>query len=191
MALAAKRTNYTVDDYFALPENVRAELIDGVLYNMASPSSIHQELCGRAFYGIYDYIEKNKGKCRVFFAPYCVHLDKNKDNYYEPDITVVCDPEKLTDKGCEGAPDWIIEVVSPSTAGHDYVKKLNHYMDAGVREYWIVTPENEDVIVYTQNDGVKDFTVYSFKDRIKAGIYDDLFMDFTPFVGCGNAEYES
>ena len=87
---------------------------------------------------------------------------------------MICDPNKLTDQGCAGAPDWIIEIVSPSTSSHDYVRKLNLYLDAGVKEYWIVDPRNRKVLVYhlEQNDVKADS--YTFQDKIKVNIYDDL-----------------
>ncbi len=105
----------------------------------------------------------------------------NRDDTVEPDISVICAPEKLTDRGCTGAPDWIIEIISPSNPEHDYIRKLNLYADAGVREYWIVDPRDRKILVYyLQNEHIEDFTVkpYTFQDKIKVNIYDDLWIDF-------------
>lgn len=105
----------------------------------------------------------------------------NRDDTVEPDISVICAPEKLTDRGCTGAPDWIIEIVSPGNPEHDYVRKLNLYLDAGVREYWIADPRDRKILVYyLKNEHTEDFTVkpYTFQDKIKVNIYDDLWIDF-------------
>lgn len=103
-------------------------------------------------------------------------------NTVEPDISVICDPEKLTDRGCTGAPDWIIEIISTSNPEHDYVRKLNLYLDAGVREYWIVDPRDQKILVYyLQNEHTENFTVkpYTFQDKVKVSIYNDLLIDFS------------
>lgn len=95
----------------------------------------------------------------------------------EPDISVICDPNKLTDKGCFGAPDWIIEIVSPGSRWMDYFTKLFKYRTAGVREYWIVDPEKDRILVYNfESENTEDYT---FTDSVKAGIYDDLFINFS------------
>ena len=97
----------------------------------------------------------------------------------EPDIRVICDPNKLTDQGCTGTPDWIIEIVSPSNSSHDYIRKLNLYADAGVREYWIVDPMEQKVLVYFLEQDKFKVKYYTFQDKIKVNIYDDLWIDFT------------
>lgn len=171
---------YTEADYFNLPENVRAELIDGTLiYNQAAPSRIHQTILMELSGTIRDYLKAKGGACRVYPAPFAVKLKENRDTIVEPDISVICDPNKLTDHGCTGAPDWIIEIISPSTASHDYVRKLNLYMDAGVREYWIVDPQSEKILVYHLEHAEFEVDSYTFQDRIKVYIYDDLDIDFT------------
>lgn len=144
---------YTEDDYYNLPENVRAELIDGQIYYMSAPSRIHQEILMFLSKTIANYIDSKKGPCKVYPAPFAVKLfvDDNR-TVVEPDISVICDPNKLTDRGCTGAPDWIVEIVSPSNSSHDYIRKLNLYADAGVREYWIVNPMNQSVYVYFLED---------------------------------------
>lgn len=97
----------------------------------------------------------------------------------EPDISVICDPKKLTPRGCTGAPDWIIEIVSPSTASHDYIRKLKLYADAGVKEYWIVDPDKKSVYVYHLEEDKFEVTTFTFQDKIKANIYEDLWIAFT------------
>ncbi len=130
---------YTEDDYNNLPEDVRAELIDGQIYYQAAPSRIHQEILMELAGTIRDYIRSKGSPCKVYPASFAVKLSEDK-NIVEPDISVICNPDKLTDRGCTGAPDWIIEIVSPGNSSHDYIRKLNLYADTGVREYWIVNP---------------------------------------------------
>ena len=175
----ARSDFYTENDYYNLPENVRAELIDGQFYDMAAPSRIHQEILSSLHLEIGNYLRSKKGSCKIYPAPFSVKLFDNRKTVVEPDISVICDPNKLTDQGCTGAPDWIIEIVSPSTSSHDYVRKLNLYLDAGVKEYWIVDPRNRKVLVYhlEQNDVKADS--YTFQDKIKVNIYDELWIDFT------------
>ena len=181
MALAQLRT-YTEEDYYNLPEDIRAELIDGQIYYMSAPSRIHQEILMFLSKNIANYIDSKNGPCKVYPAPFAVKLfqDDNK-TMVEPDISVICDPNKLTDRGCSGAPDWIIEIVSPSNSSHDYVRKLNLYMDAGVTEYWIVNPMEKSVYVYSFGEDRFQTKSYTFQDRIKADIYDDLWIDFKEF----------
>jgi len=144
----AQPTSYTEEDYYNLPENVRAELIGGQFYYMAAPSRMHQEILSALHAAIYNYIKSNGGSCKVYPAPFAVKISKEKDTIVEPDISVICAPDKLTDRGCTGAPDWIIEIISPGNPGHDYIRKLNLYMNSGVREYWIVNPMKSTVNVY-------------------------------------------
>ena len=171
---------YTEDDYYNLPENVRAELIDGQIYYMSAPSRIHQEILMFLSKTIANYIDSKKGPCKVYPAPFAVKLfvDDNR-TVVEPDISVICDPNKLTDRGCTGAPDWIGEIVSPSNSSHDYIRMLNLYADAGVREYWIVNPMNQSVYVYFLEDDKFRTTAYTLQDKINVNIYDDLWIDFT------------
>ena len=139
---------YTTDYIYSLPEGLRAELINGVIYNMAPPNRLHQELVMSLSSEIRNYIKKIHGSCKVYPAPFAVFLNEDNQNYVEPDISVICDSNKLDEKGCNGAPDWIIEIVSPSSKRLDYGIKLFKYRTAGVREYWIVNPLNHTVNVY-------------------------------------------
>lgn len=161
---------YTTKDIYELPEGQRAELIDGTIYDMAPPSRLHQKISTRLASIIDRYISDNNGKCEVYAAPFAVFLNEDDKNYVEPDVSVICDPNKLDDKGCNGAPDWIIEIVSPSSQRMDYMTKLFKYRTAGVREYWIVDPTQNKVQVYSF--GVpEDFMQYSFDEEIPVGIY--------------------
>lgn len=170
---------YTEDDYYNLGEDVRAELIDGQFYYMAAPSRLHQEVLNALNNIIYNYIRSKGGSCKVYPAPFAVKLFDDSKNIVEPDISVICNPDKLTAKGCTGAPDWIIEIASPTNPSHDYVKKLNLYFDAGVREYWIVNPDSNEIHVYQMEAGNFVLKTYSFSNAIKVGIYDDLYIDFS------------
>ena len=172
-----KEDLYTIDDIYALPDGERAELIDGHIYYMAPPSRKHQDISGVLARKIGNYIEDKKGKCKVYAAPFAVYLDETTNTYVEPDISVICDPNKLDDKGCKGAPDWIIEIVSPGSRRMDYYTKVFKYRTAGVREYWIVDPViKNQILVYDFVNG--DMTQYTLQDSVKAGIYDDLTIDF-------------
>lgn len=169
----------TEQDYYNLPEDIRAELIEGqLIYNQAAPSRIHQAILGELLFIIGQYIKSKGGFCRVYPAPFAVKLREDRPTIVEPDISVICDRDKLTDRGCTGAPDWIIEIVSPSNASHDYIRKLNLYADAGVREYWIVDPEEERVFVYALEQENLKIKSYTFQDPIKVNIYEDLSIHF-------------
>lgn len=178
MALAQTKV-YTEADYYHLPEDVRAELIEGnLIYNQAAPSRIHQTILMELSGTIRNYIKTKRGSCRVYPAPFAVKLREDRKTIVEPDISVICDRNKLTDRGCTGAPDWIIEIVSPSTSSHDYILKLNLYANAGVREYWIVDPLKERIFVYHLEQEHFEVETYTFQDCIPAGIYPDLQIDF-------------
>ena len=171
--------SYTEEDYYNLPEDVRAELIDGYLvYNQAAPSRMHQTILMELSGTIREYIKSKHGPCKVYPAPFAVKLKKDSETIVEPDISVICDHNKLTDRGCTGSPDWIIEIVSPSNSSYDYITKLNLYNDAGVREYWIVDPSKESVFVYYLEQTDFKVETYTFGDTIKVNIYEDLYNNF-------------
>lgn len=173
-----QKQTYTEADYYALPEDVRAELIDGQFYYQAAPSRIHQKLLMELAGTIRDYLKSKGSPCEIYPAPFAVKLRADKKNIVEPDISVICDHSKLTDRGCTGAPDWIVEIVSPGNSSHDYIRKLNLYADAGVREYWIVNPMEQTIFVYHfEKDNFKAIP-YTFQDKIKVNIYPDLWLDF-------------
>ena len=166
------------EEYLALPDTTPAEFIDGQIYYMASPSRIHQKLVSELHGTIYNHIKSKGGSCEIYPAPFMVKLDKRKENYFEPDLSIICDKEKLTDAGCVGAPDWIIEIASPGDLAHDYIAKLSFYRDAGVREYWIVNPMEKTVLVYHLEEPSFQVMHFRFQDRIPAGIFEDLSIDF-------------
>lgn len=159
----------TIEDIYTLPEGERAELIDGRIYYMVPPSTRHQRILNYISTEINLYIRNNNGAYEVFPAPFAVFLDKDDKNYVEPDISVICDKDKITEKGCYGAPDWIIEIVSPSSKSMDYFTKLFKYQISGVREYWIVDPIKNQILVYGYEQ--KTMEQYSFGDDVPVGIY--------------------
>lgn len=161
---------YTVADIEALPEGERAELTDGNIYYMASPSRTHQRILSKLNQTIGNYIDSHNGSCEVYPAPFAVYLNNDDTNYYEPDISVICDTSKLDEKGCHGAPDWIIEIVSQGNKARDYFTKLFKYQAAGVREYWIVDPTRELVFAYQFENEVME--QYSFGEAVPVGIYE-------------------
>ncbi len=169
----SRETTYTVADIYNLPEGQRAELIDGQMYMMAPPKRIHQELVSQFTKVIGQYIDSHGGRCKVYPAPFAVLINSDDRNYVEPDISVICDEGKLNEYGCSGSPDWIIEIVSPSTERIDYGIKLFKYRSAGVREYWIVNPRLRTVNVYDFERN-EETLQYSFDDNIPVCIYQDL-----------------
>ena len=148
---------------------VRAELVDGQIYYQAAPSRVHQRILDELHTAINNYIKSKAGFCEVYPAPFAVKLYEDKKAIVEPDISVIYNRDKLTDRGCTGAPDWIIEIVSPG----------NLYADAGVREYWIVDPITQTILVYNLEETHFQVGTYTFHDKIKANIYDDLWIDFS------------
>lgn len=170
----------TVEDIERLPEGERAELINGEMYGMASPTLIHQDMLGWLNMEIRSYIMQHQGNCRVLPAPFAVYVLDDNHNYVEPDISVICDESKLDEKGCHGAPDWVIEIVSPSSKYMDYVRKLALYEKAGVREYWIVDPAQKSVTVYglEKEEGP---VLHSFAESVRAGIYEGFALDFKEY----------
>lgn len=172
------KKGYTIADIEALLEGERAELIDGEMFRMDAPTWTHQDILTQILIEISLYIKKNKGKCKAMPAPFAVYIKKDRYNYVEPDISVICGAEKKSEKGCQGAPDWAIEIVSPSSVKMDYERKVKLYREAGVREYWIVDAEKQTVTVYDFAHG-KEAAVYHFTDRIKAGIFEELYLNLS------------
>lgn len=160
MGLALKDTAYhCYGDYLTWRDDNRYELIDGNAYQMApGPDLTHQDVAGEIYHKARQALA---GKpCRAFIAPLDVRLPKHDeadecvDTVVQPDVLVVCDPAKLDRRGVRGAPDWIVEVLSPSTAGHDQIKKRRIYERHGVREYWLVHPIDRVLTVYRLSEGV-------------------------------------
>ena len=143
-----------INDIYDLPDGTRAELIDGQIYYMAPPNRKHQKIVSILTQSIANFIDHKGGTCEVYPAPFAVFLNEDDINYVEPDVSVICDPSKLNDKGCNGAPDWIIEVVSPSRP-LDYSTKLFKYRLAGVQEYWLVDPDKARITVWNFKDAIQ------------------------------------
>ena len=162
----------TLEDYLALPDDIRVEMIDGVFYYMSAPTSVHQLIGGEVWAQLRDFVRKNGGNCVPFIAPTDVQLDCDDKTIVEPDVFVVCDRSKITIPRIVGAPDLVIEVLSPSNWYHDMRRKLKKYKNAGVREYWIIMPDHQDIMVYRfwESDVPKDYT---FADKIPVGIWED------------------
>lgn len=180
MALADTMV-YTIEDIYNLPDGQRAELIDGEMYMMAPPNRKHQDISMALSHKIKDHILANKGTCAVYAAPFAVFLNEDDRTYVEPDLSVICDQDKLTDEGCNGAPDWIIEIVSPSSRQMDYMRKLFKYRSAGVREYWIVDSDRDRVTVYNFEAGITE--EYQMQDIVPVGLFDGLQIDFAQIIG--------
>lgn len=172
---------YTINDIYALPEGKRADLIDGQIYERTPPTRIHQKLISELTQFIGHYIKSNGENCDIYPAPFAVFLSSDGKNYVEPDISVICDKDKLTDQGCNGAPDWVIEIVSPSTSSLDYGTKLFKYRLAGVREYWIINPLKKTVSVYGFEYNTKT-NLYNFEDTIPVCIYENLTIQISELI---------
>lgn len=168
----------TYEEYEALPEDTRAEVFDGQIYYMASPSQSHQTILTELLVAIRNYLRKKGGSCQVFPAPFDVMLSSSPLTIVQPDLMIVCDKNKLDGKRCNGAPDFIIEITSPGNPSDDYIRKLYHYKNAGVREYWIVDYCRKLVKVNYFERNLLDIQ-YSFDSTVKVNIYDDLFIDFS------------
>lgn len=165
-----KQGEYTIDDYYALPDDRRVELIDGVIYDMSSPSFVHQGIAGEMYRQISNFLRENKGECVVRISPVDVQLDCDNRTMVQPDVLIVCDRSKIRRWGIMGAPEFLVEVLSPSTRRKDCGKKLSKYMDAGVKEYWIIDPKSKRLIVYDFEQEVWP-TVYGLTGKVPIGIY--------------------
>jgi Uma2 family endonuclease len=168
----------SLEQYEALPEDMRVEIFDGVVYDMASPSQEHQTILLELSTYLNSYIKNKKGTCTVFIAPFDVKLIDFPLTIVQPDIMIVCDKNKLDGKRCNGAPDFIVEIISPSNPSDDYIRKLYYYKNAGVREYWIVDPRRKTVTVNYFEGDILNVT-YPFDATIKVNIYDDLYINFS------------
>lgn len=143
-----RQGEYTIEDYFAIPDEIRVELIDGVIYDMAAPTFDHQGITGEIYRQIANYIMDNNGECRACISPIDVQLDCDDKTMVQPDVLILCSKEKILKGRVFGAPDFVLEVVSPSTKRKDYFKKLAKYENAGVREYWILDPYKKQLFVF-------------------------------------------
>lgn len=183
MSLPVEKARYTFADCLTWDENERIEIIDGEAFMMETPSSRHQEISGEVFRQLANFLEGKQ--CRVYHAPFGVRLferdgdrPEDVDTMVEPDISVVCDRSKIDRCGCKGAPDLIIEVLSPSTRRYDRLVKLNLYQRAEVREYWMVDPDNQSVQVFTLDGCIlKIREDYGPKDIARVNVLEGCFID--------------
>lgn len=171
----------TAEDYWALPAGERAELIDGELWDLAAPSRLHQGIVSAIATGANNFISSHGGECKVYPAPFAVNLFADDTTFVEPDISVVCDRGKLSDRGCEGAPDLVVEIVSPSSRGMDYGTKQNLYREAGVREYWIVDPSMKRTMVTRFSEDPAP-VFYPFAVAVPCGVLPGFEMTFSQVV---------
>ena len=185
MPVPAPKGHYTFADCLIWGENERIGIINGEAVMMAPPTRIHQEILMELSRQLANFLEGKK--CKVYPAPFAVRLfekdgdtPEDVDTMVEPDISVVCDHDKLDKHGCKGAPDLVVEVLSPSTQRHDRLVKLDLYQRAGVREYWIVDPDSSTVQVFMLKDGyLHPHEVYSEKDIAKVNVLDGCFIELS------------
>ena len=186
MPIPARNASYTFADVLTWDEGERIEIISGEAHMMATPSRLHQEISMELARQLANFLEGKQ--CRVYPAPFGVRLferdgdrPEDVDTMVEPDISVVCDRNKLDQYGCKGAPDLIVEILSPSTQRHDQLVKLNLYQRAGVREYWIVDPENETVRVLIRcGDGtLRTHEVYQREDVARVNVLEGCFIELS------------
>lgn len=172
---------YEEADIEKLSEFTRAELIDGKLYVMATPNRIHQYLSMQISFQFHLHIKGKNGKCHVYTAPFGVRLFDDARTYVQPDISVICRKDIMDEKGCQGAPDLVVEIVSPSNASHDYITKMVQYQKAGVREYWIVDPEQHMTTVVNFENAEKS-NQYTFEETIVSGLLEGLEIQISELL---------
>ena len=189
MAIPAKNFSYTFADYLTWDSGQRIELIDGEALLMAPPSTAHQLISMELARQLANFLEGKR--CKVLPAPFAVRLFEQADErpeevqtVVEPDLSVVCDSAKLDSRGCKGAPDLVVEVLSPSTQRHDRLVKLNLYQRAGVQEYWLVSPEERTVqVLLLQNGLLLPHELYGVQDVAKVNILDGCFIELNKVFG--------
>ena len=179
-----KQGEYTLEDYYAIPDDRRVELIDGVIYDMSAPQNLHQALSAELFTELKLFVRSRNGECMVYSAPFDVQLDRDDRTMVEPDIVVVCDREKLKRFGLYGEPDMIVEILSPATRRKDITVKFRKYLEAGVKEYWLVYPEEKKIVAYHDLQGDQIPTVYSFEDTVPVHIWkEECLIDLAAVYG--------
>ena len=167
---ASPKKKYTIDDYYALPEDQRMELIDGVFYDMGAPSMTHQKILGELYLLFRECTDQHAQHCEVYFSPCDVRLDRDDYTMVQPDLLVICKEYDSDAIRYEGAPDLTVEILSPSSRSKDMILKLYKYKNAGVREYWVVDPKNRTVIVHHLEDEDYKPEIYGFEATIPIGI---------------------
>lgn len=184
-ALQPQPETTTLEQYETLPEEKRVEVFDGIVYDMASPSQEHQTISMELSTILNTYLKSKNSPCQVFHAPFDVKLNDTPLTIVQPDLMIVCDKSKLDGKRCNGAPDFVIEIISPNNPADDYVRKLYYYKNYGVHEYWIVDPRRKTVTVNYFKENMLNIQ-YSFDSTIKVNIYDDLFINFSEIADLMN-----
>lgn len=165
-----KQGEYTLKEYEAIPDEYRVELIDGVIYDLNMPTTIHQQLAFEISIKLREYIRQNKGLCMVLPSPVSVQLDEDDRTMIQPDVVICCDREKILQSHGYGAPDMVIEILSPSTRKKDMGLKLKKYITARVREYWMVDPDKKKVVVYDLEHNELP-AIYGFEDQVPVKIF--------------------
>lgn len=166
-----KQGEYTLEDYYTLPDDRRVELIDGVIYDMYAPTFVHQEILGEMYSAIKDYIRTNNGNCLPMMGPVDVRLDCDDRTIVQPDVLILCDRSKICKWGIMGAPDFCLEIISETTGRKDYTKKLQKYTDAGVKEYWILDPLRKLLFTYCWKDDYVPH-MYALEGKVGLALYD-------------------
>ncbi|MBR5740770.1 MAG: Uma2 family endonuclease [Firmicutes bacterium] len=171
-AAVKKQGEYTIEDYLEIPDERRVELIDGCIYDMsAAPNTLHQMIAGEVYHQLRSCAERHELSCMPFMSPIDVQLDCDNRTMVQPDVIILCDMNKLLWKRVYGAPEFVMEVLSPSTRNKDMITKLNKYINAGCLEYWVVDPDNEQVMTYDFRKGLWP-VIYSIKDKVPVAISD-------------------
>jgi len=176
---------YSYADYLTWLDDVRRELINGFIKMMSAPLSAHARVSSNISWHLKSVIRRNKGECEVFYAPFDVRFPKQGETAYDridtvvqPDICVICDPSKIDERGCCGAPDMIVEILSPSTLKKDTTEKFALYEESGVKEYWIVHPKDKAITVFLLQDGKYDAgTLYELEGKVPVHIFDNYLID--------------
>lgn len=175
---AKKPGEYTIEDYAGLPEERRAELIDGIFYDMTAPKPVHQLISGRIYMALCTYVTEKSGTCVPIMSPIDVQLDCDEKTMVQPDLLVVCDRSRILDHCILGAPDFVIEILSKSTKRRDLFIKADKYLNAGVREYWVIDPDKKMVVKYDfANDNYP--VIYGFDTEVPVSIFQgECMIDF-------------
>lgn len=166
-----RQGEYTLEDYYTLPDEQRVELIDGIIYDMSAPTFVHQHVLGTIFSSIRNYISSKGGSCLPMMAPVDVRLDRDNRTMVQPDVLILCDESQIRKWGIDGAPDFCLEIISESTSRKDYIKKLQKYTDAGVKEYWIVDPYRKILLTYFWKDDYLPH-MYPLESKVGMELYD-------------------
>ena len=167
---AKRKGEYTLEDYYAIPEERRVELIDGEIFDMSAPSAMHQIILGDLYLQFRQCADAQGHPCLVFLSPCDVRLDMDDKTMLQPDLFVLCREFDLSSRYIDGAPDLVVEILSPSTRSKDMLLKTYKYQHAGVREYWIVDPEGQKVLVYDFSREDLEPETWSFSDQIPVHI---------------------